>query len=435
AAQIGLWVQDADTKEILYTRNPEQGFTPASVTKSFTAAASILDLGSEFSYQTVLAYDKSQHLGTSAGDIALVFSGDPSLTREALVALLANIKRLRINTLLGNIIIDDSYFTEPYEARGIVAEDTQWYFGNPVKSIIIDENQIPITITPGARLGEKVSLSVKGPIQAPLDHDVITVTPEEAQTLCQLNMKLTPKNNGIYLYGCWPLDKPQQATMLKVALVNPQLYVEQIIREFLNQEGIHFEGKILTGQSLHTRDILARHDSAALASLNAMTMQRSNNLYADSLAKVLGKKNYQRGTLQAGSYAIVQILEKHLKIDLEKIRLVDGSGQSTYDQITPKITLDLLQAMYDRKDVRQTFFNTMEVSIPEHSFYDRLPPNLAHPLYVKTGSMTGVSNMAGYLKTKSGRTLIFVCFLNRLPIDRTQARLFEQKLLERLNDI
>ena len=120
---------------------------------------------------------------------------------------------------------------------------------------------------------------------------------------------------------------------------------------------------------------------------------------------------------------------------MQKIRLFDGAGESTYNQVTPEMTAQLLQAMYDRKALRQTFLNTMEVSGPQHSFYTRLPANLAHPLYVKTGSMTGVANMAGYLKTQSGRTLIFVCLLNQLPSDRTQARLFEQKLLETLNSM
>ena len=118
---------------------------------------------------------------------------------------------------------------------------------------------------------------------------------EDAKTLCQLNLELLPQTNGIYFYGCWPIQKEQQVTTLKVALANPELRVEEIIKDFLQQEGILEAGTIRIAESLKTPDSLAVHKSAPLPSLNAITMQQSHNLYANSLAKVLGKKNYQRG--------------------------------------------------------------------------------------------------------------------------------------------
>ncbi len=433
-AAVGLWVQDAESKEVLYTHNPSQGFTPASITKSFTAAATLLDLAPDYAYQTTLAYDKTQHQGTRLnGDLAVIFTGDPSLTTQDFNHLLLNIKTLGVAQIDGDILIDNSYFSKPYTARGTVAEDAHWYFGTPVTSIILDENQIPVTVKSGARLGQRVTFSLNTPINAPLTANVTTVSEEESKTLCQLNVVLNPKDNGIAFYGCWPINTKQPTTQLKVALANPELRVEQLINDFLQQEGIVLTGKIRIAPSQQTPDTLAQHTSAPLPTLNAMSMQRSNNLYANSLAKVLGKNNYQRGTLQAGSYAIVEILKNNLNLPVQKMRLFDGSGESTYNQITPEITAQLLQAMYDHENLRQPFFDTMEVSGPQHSFYSRLPKSVVPPVYMKTGSMTGVSNITGYLKTQHGRTLIFVCLLNQLPLDRSQAHLFEQKLLEQLN--
>lgn len=71
----------------------------------------------------------------------------------------------------------------------------------------------------------------------------------------------------------------------------------------------------------------------------------------------------------------------------------------------------------------------MQIVDDKHTFHWRLPENVQTNIYLKTGSMTGVSNMVGYIKTKSGKTLVLVCLLNGLPLDKTNAWLFEKELI------
>ncbi|MFA6037107.1 MAG: D-alanyl-D-alanine carboxypeptidase/D-alanyl-D-alanine-endopeptidase [Legionellales bacterium] len=390
-AHLGLYIQDADSKKILYTKNSEQGFSPASVTKAFTAAASLFKIDPEFSYQTVL--------GSNQNDLIVSFSGDPTLTTQDLENLLQAIK-----TVKGNIIIDNTYFPKPDEARGIVAEDLNWYFGTPAKSVIIDENQVPIKIT--------------------ASDDLKLVSEQEANTLCQLNVDLNPKTNAIKLYGCWPEVKKD--AVLKVALANPELRVKQIILEYLAKQNIAFNGQIKI-ENAKIVDVIATHQSPPLKEMYPVIMKESNNIYADSLNKTLGKKTYDRGTLQAGSYAVQQILEKKLTINLDNIRLYDGAGGSIYNQVTPRSVALFLQAMY-QSSYKNTFLN-MQIVDDKHTFHWRLPENVQTNIYLKTGSMTGVSNMVGYIKTKSGKTLVLVCLLNGLPLDKTNAWLFEKELI------
>lgn len=411
-AHVGLYILNADSKETLYSHNPEHGFTPASITKSFTTAAALLSLDPEFSYQTNLTYHQNQLQGKVLnGDLALVFMGDPSLTTTDLEKLLQNLGKNNIKTIRGNIIIDNTYFSKPYTGLGWVAEDLNWYFGTPAKTVIIDENQMLVKTT----------------------RDIEMVEPEEANTLCSLNVELNENNNIPRLFGCWPKDQQEKISTLKVALANPELQVKQIINQSLAQQGITLEGKINIGAS-QLPDILSNHQSARLDQLSAIIMKKSNNLYADSLAKILGKKQYQQSTLQAGSYAMTQILKNKLGLDTQTIRLYDGSGGSTYNQVTPQSVAMLLQAMYDQSPYKNAYLEMQAVDA-QHTFYHRLPENIDTPMYLKTGSMTGVSNIAGYLKTKTGRTLIFVCLLNQLPLDKTKAREFEQALIKYLVSI
>ncbi len=420
-AHVGLFIQDANTKEILYTHNSDQGLVPASLTKSFATAAGLLDLDSDFSYQTTLGYNHD--------DLVLIFSGDPSLTTLDLEKLLLSLSAQNVKTINGNIIIDNTFFPKPYDGRGWVAEDSNWYFGTPVKTIMIDENQIPIVISPSKTLGQKAQVKLlSNDVNIPITHEVTTVSEEEANTLCQLNVELNPENNGIYLYGCWPAL--ENATTLKVALANPERLIKQIILKSLDAQHITLNGQIIIGKGTIT-DILATHQSGHLAELNAVIMKKSNNLYADSLTKILGKKHYNRGTLQAGSYSFLQILEKKLGLHLDSIRLFDGSGGSTYNQVTAQSVGLLYQAMYDQKEHKNAFL-TMQLVDEDHTFYNRIPENTPTPLYIKTGSMTGVSNIAGYIKTKSGRTLIIVSLLNSLPKDKTNTRAFERDLMRYL---
>jgi D-alanyl-D-alanine carboxypeptidase/D-alanyl-D-alanine-endopeptidase (penicillin-binding protein 4) len=228
------------------------------------------------------------------------------------------------------------------------------------------------------------------------------------------------------MYGCWPIA--QEAT-LKVSLANPELRVKQIILATLKQQNIAFKGKVKIAKANMTQ-ILATHYSAPLSVLNQTVMQKSHNLYADSLIKVLGKQQYNRGTMQAGSYAMLNILKDKLGVNSQSIRLSDGSGGSVYNQVTPQDVALLLQKVYT-SSYKDTYLNMQKVD-ETHTVYQRLPKGFNQPLYVKTGSMTGVSNMAGYIKTRSGKTLIFVSLLNSLPQDKINTRNFETALIEYL---
>jgi serine-type D-Ala-D-Ala carboxypeptidase/endopeptidase (penicillin-binding protein 4) len=432
-AQAGLWVQDADTQEVLYTYNADHRFTPASVTKSYTVAATLLDLPPNFTYQTKLLYDKSKlNNGVLEGDIALQFSGDPSLTTQDLENLLQQLNIKGIKTIKGNVFIDNTAFSKPDAGLGWVITDLSWYFASPAKSVIIDENRVPITLTPAANLGQKTVIQPLADKIINLSSDVITVSETDAKNLCQLNVELEEKNNGVHLYGCWPLQAQQSATTLRVALPNAELRANDIIQQSLASLGINLTGKIQIASSNTLPDTLATHQSLSLSVILAKIMRESNNIYADSLAKTLGKKNYQRGTLQAGSYAITQILKDRLKLDSNSFRLSDGSGVSIYNQITPKNVAMLLQGMYNETSYRDDFLTSMQVLDSAHSFYKRTPKNLTTPIYIKTGGLTGVSNVTGYVKTQSGKTLIVVSLLNQLPADRTKASEFEQRIIETL---
>jgi D-alanyl-D-alanine carboxypeptidase/D-alanyl-D-alanine-endopeptidase (penicillin-binding protein 4) len=414
-AHIGLLIQDADSQKILYAKNIKQSFTPASITKSFTTAATLMDLDPKFTYQTALGYEQD--------NLVLIFNGDPTLTTDDLKILLQN-----VDTIKGDIIIDNTYFSRPFEARGWVSEDLKWYFGTPAKSVIIDENQIAIKIIPSKTLGQKAEVKVlREDLNIPLSHQVITVSEQDANTLCQLNLELNPNNNGIHLYGCWPTG---QETTLKVALANPELRVKEIILERLAQYNIPFTGQIKIAKAKIDKPI-ATHQSPSLLQLNTVVMQASNNLYADSLIKVLGKKHYNLGTLQAGSYAMTNILKDKLGLNTDSVRLFDGSGGSTYNKVTPEDLALLLQAIYNKPEYKNLYLDVQKVDA-QHTFYQRLTKNITTPLYLKTGSMTGVSNIAGYIKTKTGRTLILVCLLNGLPLNKTNARAFETALIEYL---
>jgi D-alanyl-D-alanine carboxypeptidase/D-alanyl-D-alanine-endopeptidase (penicillin-binding protein 4) len=413
-AHVGLLVQDADSQKVIYGKNRQQGFAPASVTKSFLAAATMVALDPNFSYQTKLGYNQD--------DLVIIFSGDPSFTQQDLIQLLQHVK-----TAHGDIIIDNTYFPKPEQARGWVAEDLDWYFGTPAKTVIIDENQIPIKITPSKILDQNAQLKVISQnFNIPLTHNVKTVSEADAKNLCQLNLELNPDNNGVHFYGCWPTA---QETTLKVSLANPELRVKQIILETLKKQNIAFSGEVKIAQAQITQP-LATHQSAPLSQLNLTVMQKSNNLYADSLLKVLGKHYYDRATMQAGSYAMLNVLKDKLEVNSPTIRLSDGSGGSIYNQVTPQDIALLLQKVYSSS--YQSTYLTMQKVDDTHTIYQRLPKNFNQPLYVKTGSMTGVSNMAGYIKTKSGKTLIFVSLLNSLPQDKTNARNFETALIHYL---
>lgn len=428
-ASIGIYCQDADTGKILYERRGQELFPPASTTKLLTAAAALQILGPEYQYKTTLRMNKDQLKDSSLkGNLYVQFSGDPSLTSNDLVQLIQDIKKIGIKHIEGDLVIDNTRFNEPYHALGWNWDSMNWYFAPPITTVILNENAIQLTLDSNKPIGKKaaVSLELDETLKANLKQDLTVVSEKEAESQCQILVNMDDQNK-INIGGCWPF-KPSP-NKIKLALKNPDSLAKQLILETLKSDNIQLSGKILLGRSApNTTSVIASHVSKPLSELLKPLLQDSNNIYAESMVKTLGFENYQKGTFQLGILAIQNALSKSTGIDFSKLKLVDGSGLSHYNAITPSQLGSLLYFIYHDDKIKTDLTRYLPVAGECGTLKGRDSLDIKGRVQAKTGSMMGVSALAGYVKTINNRDLIVVVMIDHFMGSLKPIRDFECEL-------
>lgn len=433
-ANVGVIVQNANTGEILYDYQGSTHFTPASTTKLFTAAAALKYLGPDYRYATDLYYQpQSLQNGTHQGDVVLKFSGDPSFQLASLYSLLQKLADAQIKVINGNLLIDDSEFSGPMWAMGWTWDSTPWHHSAPVAAIIIDRNQFGVTLFPSPKPGGKVGAKLDsdpGSKFRSMTADIRAVTFEDSETICQLSASVDEKNH-LELGGCWPVGN--QPIHLRFAIKNPRLQATQLIAEALQKLDITLAGKILFG-TLPTNTVkLAHHSSEPLYVLLKPMLNESNNLYAESITKTLGSRVNGAGSFKAGANAVQKVLTDFTGIDFAKARLLDGSGDSRYNLLTPKHLARLLYSMSNEHNINMHFRNALAISGMSGTLQNRFT-KMTPQVRAKTGSLNGVSTLAGYFTSKQKQELIVAIMINHALESNVLLRQFEDDLCYFLMD-
>ncbi|MGE3319416.1 MAG: D-alanyl-D-alanine carboxypeptidase/D-alanyl-D-alanine-endopeptidase [Candidatus Berkiella sp.] len=428
-AAVGLVIQNPKTGQIIYETRAEETFHPASTTKLFTAAAALKYLGDNFQYQTTLQAPLEKISNNILNDnLYFVFRGDPTFQVKHIPEIFKALKTKGVNQIQGNLVIDDTAFAEPYYAQGWTWDSLPWYYSAPITSIIINENKVRLKFNRPQALNTPIKIEQADP-ELPafkIQSNVTAVTMQEADTTCQLNVKVN--NNDIDLSGCWPLDKTP--IVMELALDDTRSLAKSLIENALKQNGIKLTGTIQFGAAPKNVPAIIVKRSAPLKLLLPRVLADSNNIYAESLTKALGLAYGGQGTFQAGIHAIQDILSEESRIEFSKVKLSDGSGQSRYNLISPFVVSQLLNFMY-HDPAFAVYQASLSSSGKTGTLATRLKDkNMIGRVLAKTGSATGTSALSGYITSNKGNEYLFSLIINHSTKDFNELKRFEDKLCQ-----
>lgn len=412
-ADIGIVIMNAQTGKLLYQRNAYQAFTPASNLKLFTAAAALLKLGPSYHFNTSILINHNQkQRHVLNGDLVVQFTGDPTLTAKNLKKLITGIKQKGIDQINGNIIIDDHDFSGPTYAPGWSMDDQHWYYAAPISAIIINQNAVAVSIGGSKTVGRPAVMRLNH--ASPYFHltsNVTSVTYQKAERHCSIEPQVST-NNHIDFVGCWPVAKNAG---FKIAIANPRLYATQLIRNSLKENNIHLSGKIVTGATPKNMQRLLVHQSPALKQMIHTMLKDSDNVYAESILKTLGKKVTGVGSFQQGANAMEHILHATTDIDFKQAEIVDGSGASRYDLVRPAQLARLLYVMANNQQLKSDFIRALPIAGEDGTLDKRMQAfDVKGKVHAKTGTLKGVTTLSGYIKTQDGKQLLFVMMMNHI---------------------
>lgn len=405
---IGISVVDLITGAAVYQRNANQLFVPASNMKLFSDAAAIMVLGPDYRFRTQLSTDASTlDQGVLKGSVYIHLTGDPSLTGADVKELLSVLSQWGVRRIAGNIVLVSSHSKVSPYAPGWADKDLKYSYGAPLAPLMLDENRLTVTVNPSHKLGEPAIVEFAHPYAMLLDNQVKT----SSNPHCGVDF-IMDRENKLTVRGCVALS--QWAIQQRIAIRNPLRYAQALIKQQLIDLHIGLDGNVQLGNDKHSL-VLATHESKPIAQLLADTLKPSDNLYADSLFLHAAEKlNNSPVDWQAAQPIVKDFLQQQTGINLQNAVLIDGSGLSRKDLLTPQQTVSLLRFLHEKFSFSYEYIAALPVAGRDGTLQRRLRlPSQQGFIRAKTGTMAGIIGLSGYLYTVNAHTLAFAIFINR----------------------
>ncbi|MCX4188970.1 D-alanyl-D-alanine carboxypeptidase/D-alanyl-D-alanine-endopeptidase [Methylophaga sp. OBS3] len=428
-ADVALYVIDSKTGKTVYAERADHFQQPASLQKLVTGLAAKLYLPKDFRFETTLETNKN--------DVIFRFSGDPRFTRTHLRTLIDRLK-IHTSTITGNLYLNGSAFDDYERAIGVPWDIMGVCYSAPSSALSMNGNCVygklsatsepPITAVK-ATASDLVSMDAGNMIlMEGLNTDNIDCEP-----------KLSANDNNEYTVGgC--VGTHRLPVSFHLAVQNPTELMIKVLYEELKRAGITLNGAIIRND-LVKGEVIARHQSDPLPELVDEMVQKSDNLIADNLLKTMGRLYFkQPGSFENGAAAVKAILKEKANVNLADAVIVDGSGLSRNNRMTPKHLMQVVQYIFNHPEAGMV--ETLPVSGVSGTLRWR-PSVVNAPLKgqiaAKTGSLYGVYNLAGRIKTSSGKSLLFVQIISNYHpssknrnVARKPIRVFERDFYEGL---
>ena len=335
---------------ILFSKNAEQEMVPASTIKILTCMAAMHFLGKDYRFKTGFYVDKFQNL-------LIKGFGDPLLISEEIENIAGNLFPL-IPPTINDLIVDDSYFSKPLSIPGISSSSRA--YNAPNGALCVNFNTV--NIRPGPAPGTFVSAEPQTPL-LPFALKHIQQSGSQSDRIV-----LSHNQNHILLYA------------------------GHMFKYFLQKKGVKIEGEILPGKfNEETSNLVMDYRSRfTVEQVCKELLEYSNNFIANQLFIATGAEKYgPPGDLKNGIEAVELYAKNQLGID--DITLMEGSGISRDNRISGKKMLRVL-----------------EIFKPHY----QLMKNEKNVFY-KSGTLQGVSNIAGFIQNDKGQLYPFVIFTRK----------------------
>ncbi|WP_205328136.1 D-alanyl-D-alanine carboxypeptidase/D-alanyl-D-alanine-endopeptidase [Glycomyces sp. YM15] len=409
-SQIGVTVADANTGEVLYERGGAKRAVPGSNDKLTTTAAALENLGGDFTYTTEVLGDRPVD-GVIAGDLYLRGSGDPTLLEADYDQLAADLAARDVSMIEGDLVADDTAFDTVRSGTEWGWSDLQFTYAAEVSALTVasgddyNAGSVRVFIKPGAAEGDPAQLSM-----SPANDYVEIVNTATTGTTTSVSVNRDPHDNVIRVSGT--VKAGTSGTYATRSVIEPTQLAADVFADSLEDAGITVNGDVRFGESTpQGPETLASHQSMTLTELTGEILKPSNASVAEALFKTLGYDATGKGTFSSGKAATYAGIEPY-GVDTGPIRQVDGSGISRHNLMTSNMLADLLVGA-KKADWFGTWYDALPIACEDGTLAGRMCDTpAAGNVRAKTGSMTSVSALSGYVTDADGRELVFSILTN-----------------------
>ncbi len=433
-AQCGLYLTELSGSQPLYARNQDQLFIPASVNKIFTTAAALYDLGPSRQFLTAVYGDSLWTNGKLQGDIYLKGFGDPLLSSSGLEDLAFRLRSRGIFQIAGDLIVDASYLDTVKYGAGWMWDEGPHAYNAPVSALSANQNIFEVSFRPSSRIGRRAAVSsATGLPYIKIQNQVSTSRPGIKR---KIKAERTHSDGtDIFTFsGHLPQDDSVQYNSFSVS--EPALYSGALFVRALEDQGIRFAGRVKTGETPEGLPYLAGHNSPPVYAMIQKMNKESDNFIAEMLFRQVSRDSFAFFSPQPDSFNGVERNLHRMGFAPGSFRVVDGSGLSRYNLCYPRMVAEVLMTLYRDPLLQTELLESLPLAGVDGTLYKRMQNGGSKVrVRAKTGTMTGISCLAGFAFGPDDKVYCFAIMFNNYPGKAVEVRRVQDAILERLLEI
>ncbi|MEX0905308.1 MAG: D-alanyl-D-alanine carboxypeptidase/D-alanyl-D-alanine-endopeptidase [Balneolaceae bacterium] len=427
--------------EIIEDLNSGNLVRPASVFKLISSGAFLDKLGPGYTFETSL-YGRGYQEGERwRGDLIIVGTGDPSINGEFYnndpLFLFEKWYRVLeshgIRQIDGNLVAVNGYFDDIPYPQGWEWDDLSYYYAPEISALSFNFNVVDLEVTAEGEVG-----SVPGIQWFPFNTPYVNFVNEQLITPSTSRYDESYRRvlgtNTIVLRSTLPQGYYETEPL---SVANPAMYFIDTFSRYLERGNIPVLGQLLVEQDYRNGreedlTLLDRHVSEPLYKMVEWLNRESDNFYTEMLLKAMAAESYGvQGSTELGLEILKGYMDK-MGFDTLNVNLRDGSGMAPATLIQAG---DLNQFLVNigQEEYFDYYYNSLSTGGINGTLSYRFRNSIVREkFYGKTGFVSGVRSLAGFLDTQSGQRLAVSIFTNNYTARTAHVDLIHESILEHL---
>lgn len=404
SSQIGIDVFDLNTRRTIYHKNEKLLFRPASNLKILTSAAGLLFLGPDYEFTTKLFQTGNIKGSTLFGDLYIQGGFDPLFSTDDIDTLIIGLKQTGVKNINGNVYADVSAKDSLFWGAGWMWDDDPSGDAPYLSALNINENVVKVAYSP-SQVGFPVKVTLI-PQSNFYSFKNLAVTSIIDSPKIIIDRDWVDRKNNIIISG--NLIYSAEPDTEEINIFDPPKYFLSLFKQKLIENNILFNGVMDTMTMADNANLIGlykRPYSEVLPKMN----KESDNLDAEMTLYALADKYFREPATADSGVIMIDSLITLAGFDPADYRIVDGSGVSHYNLISSELILGVLKYIYyQQPGIFQQFYNSLPIAGVDGTLKKRMMRFPAkNNLHAKTGTISGVSCLSGYVKARNGHNIAF----------------------------
>jgi D-alanyl-D-alanine carboxypeptidase/D-alanyl-D-alanine-endopeptidase (penicillin-binding protein 4) len=417
---VGVYVHEIGADQPLLSVGAERALNPASTMKLVTTYAGLEMLGPAYVWNTDVLTDGTLNQDVLAGNLYIRGAGDPKLTVESFWLLLRSLRARGVREIRGDLILDRRLFAEEVQDPGAFDDQPTRPYNTGPSALLVNFKAVTLQFIPDA-----ATRTVRIAIEPPLPQVQIINNLKIADGTCGDwvgKLKLESQGNAesarLAFNGTYALDCGE--AMRSFSVLGHRQYIGVLFTQLWRDLGGTFNGQVRDGPTPDQARRLTTARSLSLSEIVRDVNKYSNNVMARQLFLTLGISSSAPATTAAATNGVRQWLA--LKgLSVPELVIENGSGLSRIERISARnLGAILLNAF--ASPVMPELMASLPVAAVDGTLRKRLKSaDVAGQAHVKTGSLSGVRSIAGYVLDAQGNRSVIVFLVNHANAFNAQA--------------